>query len=58
MTKQLRAKVEQMALDTGCEVRINALGNPMFTLTTTELIQFMATAMDEADNIRQILVDD
>ena len=44
----LYTTVEQYAKQTGCEVQTNAAGNPMFTMTTTELITFLVDAGNDA----------
>lgn len=47
MTNSLYPTVQALAKATGCEVRTNAAGNPMFTMTTTELIKFLLDAADD-----------
>jgi hypothetical protein len=42
----LRETIQSLAAETGCEIEPNALGNPMHTMTTTELIQFALLVLD------------
>ena len=48
MTNTLYPTVQALAAATGCEVQTNAAGNPMFTMTTTELITFLVDAGNDA----------
>ena len=47
MSNELYPTVQVLAAATGCEVRYNPLGNPMFTMTTTELIKFILDAKED-----------
>lgn len=47
MTNTLYPTVQALAKATGCEVRNNPLGNPMFTMTTSELIKFLVDANED-----------
>ena len=42
----LRETIQSLAAETGCAIELNALGNPMHTMTTTELIQFALLVLD------------
>lgn len=44
---ELRQLLGQMAQATGCEVKPNALGNPMYTFTGSELIMFTGLILDD-----------
>lgn len=55
MTNTLYPTVQALAEATGCEVQTNAAGNPMFTMTTTELIKFFLDAKEDA--ILNLLLD-
>lgn len=44
----LYTTIEHYAKQTGCEVQTNAAGNPMFTMTTTELIKFLVDVQEDA----------
>lgn len=44
----LRSVADSLARQTGCEVKPNALGNPMYTLTGYELIQLLLAAQNDA----------
>lgn len=55
----LYEKIEQIAAATGCEIMPNALGRPMHTMTTTELITFvtMINAAEDEEIKSLFLVD-
>ena len=53
----LRSIADSLARQTGCEVKANALGNPMYTLTGYELIQLLLAAQNDvtlAQAIKQL----
>jgi hypothetical protein len=51
----LRELVESLAAETGCERRLNVMGNPMHTMTTTELIQFALQVLDNRVKLAALL---
>jgi hypothetical protein len=51
----LRELVESLAAETGCERRLNVMGNPMHTMTTTELIQFALQVLDNRVKLNALL---